>query len=199
MSEDHSFEEMMSRLRSGDDEAASQVFNRFAERLIALARSRIDQATRQKIDPEDAVQSAYRSFFRRHAEGQFDIRDWNNLWTLLTVITVRKCLKKARYFRAGRRDVRQEAAKPADESSFSWEAISREPTPEEAALLAESVEQLLRGLSERDRAIVTLCLQGYAMQEISKQIGCSERTVQRVKERIREHLLQLRAAAEEES
>jgi RNA polymerase sigma factor (sigma-70 family) len=110
---------------------------------------------------------------------------------LLTVLTVRKCGHKIDYFRAARRDVRHEkqhAAPLPNQSSKSWEAIAREPTPAEAVALAETVELLLRTLDERQRAIVSLSLQGSSPTEISTELGCSERTVQRVLKRVKEWL-----------
>jgi DNA-directed RNA polymerase specialized sigma24 family protein len=49
-----------------DEQAARENFDRFARRLIGLARTRLDRRIRQKIDPEDVVQSVFRSFFTRH-------------------------------------------------------------------------------------------------------------------------------------
>src|SRR5581483_7579718 len=90
MTEDRSFRELMSQLRAGDETAAGEVFQRFAQRLIGLARTHLDSWIRQKEDPEDVVQSVYKSFFARYGEGQFRVANWNDLWSLLTLITLRK-------------------------------------------------------------------------------------------------------------
>ena len=65
MSLPDSFDDVITRLRDGDSEAATEIFHRFAARLIALARTRLDSRVRQKVDPEDVVQSVFRSFFIR--------------------------------------------------------------------------------------------------------------------------------------
>jgi RNA polymerase sigma-70 factor (ECF subfamily) len=113
---------------------------------------------------------------------------------MLTVITVRKCGHRVKYYRAARRDVQREAA-PAvgDALGTDWEALAREPTPSAAAMLAETVEQLLRGLSEREQEIVSLGLRGFTAAEISPRVGRTERTVQRVLKRVRERLEQMQA------
>jgi hypothetical protein len=59
-------------IRSGDAGAAAPVFQRFAGRLIAPARSRLGDRLRAKVDPDDVVQSVYKSFFLRHANGELD-------------------------------------------------------------------------------------------------------------------------------
>jgi RNA polymerase sigma-70 factor (ECF subfamily) len=67
-------------------------------------------------------------------------------------------------------------------------ALSREPTPPEAALLSEAVEQLLAGLDEDERPIIELSLEGYTTQEISQRLDQPERTVRRLRERVRKRL-----------
>jgi RNA polymerase sigma-70 factor (ECF subfamily) len=175
----------MVRLQIGDDEAAQRVFERFGQRLIALARSRLDGRVRQKVDPEDVIQSVWKSFFLRQAQGQFDLRDWDSLWTILTLITVRKCGRWREHFQAGMRDVAVEVR--------AWEVLDREPSPEEAAVLTETVEQVMRGLEGPQRDVVLLSLQGHTVAEVSTAVGRTRRTVQRVLREVRQRLEQLRA------
>jgi RNA polymerase sigma-70 factor (ECF subfamily) len=195
MSLDPAFTALLDRLSAGDPEAATQIFQRYAGRLIALARSRLDARIRQKVDPEDILQSVLKSFFVRHASGEFDLANWDSLWALLTVLTLRKCGYRTRHFRAARRDVQRERVPPApdEDAHASWLAIARDPTPEEAAQLAEAVEQLFRGLDERDRQVVELSLQGYKAAEISARLALAERSVYRLLERIKRKLERLGA------
>ena len=194
-----SFDDLMGRLRAGEDAAAAQLYSRCADRLVGLAGSRLDSTIRQKVGPLDVVQSAMKSFFVRNAAGQFEIRDWESLWTLLTVITVRKCVRQARRFRCARRDVRREAAlRPAsDHSKPRWELASADPTPSQAAVRAETLEQLMTALEPRDRQILGLRLQGYTVREISERVGYAERTVHRVLTHVRSHLEAMRNASDE--
>jgi RNA polymerase sigma-70 factor (ECF subfamily) len=198
MNQSGSFADVMKRLRRGDPDAARQVFERFAHRLVILARDQFDSGLRCHIDPEDIVQSVYRSFFRRYADGQFIVGDWEGLWGLLTVITVRKCLNREKYLRRDRRDVRREVSLDfaLEQAGEIREALARDPTPAEAALLAETLERLMRDLDGHDRTILTLSLQGYTSAEISDQIGRSRRTVQRVLERVKYQLTRMQAEEE---
>jgi RNA polymerase sigma-70 factor (ECF subfamily) len=195
MSEDAAFGEVMDRLRAGDQAAAAEVFRRFANRLIGLARTHLDHRIRQKVDPEDVMQSALKSFFVRHADGQFDLSGWDSLWSMLVIITLRKCGHKAEYFRTAMRDISREQAPPAGsgDSASSWHAIAHDPTPVQAVLLAEAVEQVLQSLGDdRERQIVELSLQGFTPVETSAHVGRSERTVQRVLDRVRRRLQRMR-------
>jgi RNA polymerase sigma-70 factor (ECF subfamily) len=195
MEQQDSFTQLAERLRAGDDGAATEVFRRFAGRLIGLARTELDIRLRRKLDPEDVVQSVYRSFFTRYHAGQFDVANWDSLWSLLTRITVRKCLNRAEYYLARCRNAAAEVDAPWDDGAASGlsEAIDREPTPLEAAVLAETVEQMMRGLEADDRSIIELSLQGYTAPQISAQLGRAERTVRRVREHIKKRLQRMQA------
>jgi RNA polymerase sigma-70 factor (ECF subfamily) len=172
--------------RSPDAERAA--FERFTRRLIALARAHLDARLQHKVGAEDVVQSAYKSFFLRYGEGALAAEGWDGLWGLLALITLRKCADRVRYYRAECRDVAREAAGPAQGPEPWQEAAGREPTPEQAAALAEAVELLLRELDTDERGVVEMSLQGYTTQEISEQLGRAERSVRRLRERVRGQL-----------
>jgi RNA polymerase sigma-70 factor (ECF subfamily) len=180
----------MARLRQGAPEAARAVFDRFARRLVALAASRLPPAVRAKVDGEDVAQSVFRTFFRRQAEGQFRLDSWDQMWTLLAVLTVRKCGQRLDEFRAARRDVAREQrhAPCPDPSAAELPVADPAPSPSEAAMLAETLQQVLAGLTERERPVVLLRLQGYTIAEVSRQLGCTERTVGRILKQVRDRL-----------
>lgn len=174
----NSFAEFLSRLEARDDAAAEELFGRFTRQLIALALGHIGAGLRHKVDAEDVVQSAYKSFFSRYADGKLDLVSWNSLWGLLALITVRKCAERAAYHGAACRDAAREAPPPRGEEAAPWpEPLGREPTPLEAAVLGETVEQLFAGLDEEERPVLELSLQGYTTREISERLGRAERTV----------------------
>jgi len=197
MPDEPSFDELLARLRQGDPSAAAAIYNRFGQRLIALARCRLDQRLRQKVDPEDVVQSAFKSFFPRHAAGQYDgydLGDWENLWGLLVVITLRKCSRKVDHFFGPKHDLRREVrpSAPQDSSASDWDLLAAGPTPAEEVQLADLVEEILSGLDSREQLVVQMRLQGYTAAEIAVQIERSEFMVQYILKRIRKQLEWLR-------
>lgn len=187
-----SFTDLMVRLKSGEDDAAQVVFDRFSRRLMGLARQHLDHRLAVKVAPEDVVQSAYKSFFVRQREGNFEVPSWDSLWGLLTMITLRKCADRAAQFSTEKRDVSREVGqgKLEESPSLLWhEAVDRDPLPQEAAVLAETVEELFQSVNDQDeRAILELCLQGYTASEISVSLNRAERSVRRLRERIRKRL-----------
>src|SRR5438067_1841846 len=139
MVQNDSFAHLMIRLKEGDEAAATEVFGRFIRRLIVLASRQFDSWLRNRVDLEDVVQSAYKSFFAGQGQGRFELADWDSLWGLLAVITLRKCYRRRDYLRAERRDAAREVFVPGPVSGSGsgsgsgtgawWEAVDREPTP----------------------------------------------------------------------
>jgi len=190
MSSTHSFDDLVTRLQAGDEAAKTEIFERFAGQLLCLARRQLDARIQHLVEPDEVLQSAFRSFFVRQGEGRFTLDNWNSLWGLIARITVRKCHRKNAYYLAARRSVTREVHAPHadDDSPDAWEAMAREPTPAEAVAAAELVEELLREETDRGRDVLMYRLQEYTEAEIARQVGCSERTVRRVLERARKRL-----------
>jgi RNA polymerase sigma factor (sigma-70 family) len=175
-----SFAVLVLRLQARDPDAAAEVVQRFTGRLASLARRHLHPAVRAHLDPEDVVQSALCSFFHRQARSPFRLDDWDGLWQLLARITTRQCARMAR------RDRREHSNTAALEA-----CIDRQPSPEETAGLKDTLDYLLRGLSDRDQAMLLLRLHGWSSHEISARFACTPRKVQRVVQRVRGRLRRL--------
>lgn len=176
--------DLVTRWRGGDQRAAEELFVRYAERLLALARSRLSATLSRHVDAEDVLQSAYRSFFLGAREGRYVLQRSGDLWRLLVAITIHKLHHQVERHTAGKRSVKRECGLEADSA---W-APSREPTPAEAAALADTLASLLRCLSPLECRMVELRLQGYTLEEIADDVQRSERTVRRLLEQIKESL-----------
>jgi RNA polymerase sigma-70 factor (ECF subfamily) len=181
---------LVERYRAGDQRAAEALFHRFERQLVGLAKKRMSNRLAQRLDPEDVVQSAFRSFFRGAREGRFEVEHDGGLWRLLSMITLNKVRKKAEFHLADKRALGREQMAAANESSgpAMVEAITREPSPLDAMLLVEEVEGLCAGLDETQRQMFDLRLQGYQIEEIATMVGRSERTVRRLMDKVRERL-----------
>ena len=180
----------MTRVRAGDDTAETVVFHRHVRRLIAVAANQFDAWMLDQADVENVVLSAYKSFFLRNRRDAFDLAGWDSLWSLLVIITLHKCTRRRKHLRAARRDVRRLVHSVGSNDGTSWLA-DRAPTPIEAAILSETVEQLLLSMEQDDREIVERILAGYTALEIAERLDCSERTVRRVRQRAKHRLERL--------
>ena len=174
----------------GDPKTAGELFCRFANRLIALARSRLPRKLDQQVDPEDVVHSAYRSFFAAARDGRYDRQQGGDLWQLLVTFTLHKLYRQVERLKAQKRTVDREQHFGSEDSLLGLKAqvFTREPSPVEAVALAEELEGVMRRLPAPQRRILEMRLQGHAIDEIAARIGCTERTVRRALERVRQEL-----------
>lgn len=188
---------LMARWRAGDQQAAAELFDRYAKRLIALAQRRLPAKLGVRVDAEDIVQSVYRSFFIAARDGRYDLRHSGDLWRLLLGITMHKVQHQVRRHQAGKRAVDLE--RPAEGDArfpLPVEALAREPSVEEAVALTELLHQAMAGLDPRERQMVELRLQGYRLGEIAGQTGRCVHTVLRTMQRFKNRLERLEGAAD---
>ena len=173
--------------RDGDQQAATQLYQRYAGRLVALARNHMSAKVAARFDAEDVVQSAVRSFFLRARDGQFLVHESDALWRLLVAITLNKLRRAVKHHQRGKRAVDQEAA-GQEIFGVPAEALARDPAPEEAVVLADLVETLMRTARPLEQQIIELRLQGFTVEEIAVQVERTERTVWRVLDKIKQEL-----------
>jgi RNA polymerase sigma-70 factor (ECF subfamily) len=186
-----SFAALLERFHTDEDAAARDVLRRYSHQLLALTRRQFVPRLARRIDPEDVVQSAFKSFFVRHRDGKLRVDNWDALWGLLALITRRKCADRAEYLRAGRRDVGREVSAPEGVDQ-SWPSTpDREPSPQEAAILAETLDHLFRAVEGDERRVLELSLQGHTAAEIALRLGKALRSVHRLRERLQKRLLRL--------
>jgi RNA polymerase sigma-70 factor (ECF subfamily) len=152
---------------------------RYTQRLLQLVRRKLPERFRGRVDPEDVVQSVYRSFFARVRAEEYAFAESLDVWRLLMVMTLHKVDNTMKHHLRLRRDVRREAT-PSDTVLERTALRDIEPGPEDLAELCDLLEDLLVNLPPAYRDVVTLRLAGHSHDEIAGQVGVSKRTVQRV-------------------
>jgi len=186
MTDDGSITHWLARLQAGDAEAAQQIWNRFSERLLRVARRKLKDGPRRLADEEDVVACAFASLFRRAERGKFPrLNDRNDLWRLLVTIADRKSQNLLRDQRRKKRGGGRVAGNSgvnagADSSGGGWNQVAGpDPTPEFVATMTETVDSLLGLLDESLRNVVLLKLDGMINPEIASRIDRSRATVER--------------------
>ncbi len=169
--------ELVARYSDGHDEAAAEeIFRRYSARLTALARSRLSHALATRVDAEDVVQSAYRSFFLLARAGKVVLWESGDLWRLLARITLRKLYRSVRRHRAECRSVAREHCLVDEIDVF---ALSREPTPADMAALLDELRGALAPLNDVQQRMVYMRLEGHDIEAIAAEVRRSTRTVRR--------------------
>ncbi len=169
---------LLRRYVATDDQvAASELFNRYANRLIEVAGKQMSGRMKQRVGPDDVVQSVYNSFFLKAKAGSFTLDGSGHLWPLLVSLTINKIRNLAQHISAGKRNARQE--RPMDDCSA---LLSSQPSPQHAASLCEEVERLLRHFDGKatQQRIVELYLQGESIDQIALKVGRGTERVRQV-------------------
>lgn len=189
MSSGGSVTNWIGQLGEGDSVAAQQLWKRYFQQLVGLARQKLRHVSKRAADEEDVALSAFDSFFRGAAHGRFpQLADRDDLWRLLVVITARKashCIRDEHREKRGGGEVLGESAldgptKSAADQPGLEQIIGHEPTPEFAAEMAEEYQRLLSSLGDKELESVAFWkMEGYTNHEISEKLGCAPRTVER--------------------
>jgi RNA polymerase sigma-70 factor (ECF subfamily) len=184
--------ELLARWRGGETRAAEELFGRYTERLLALARCHLSGKIAQRLDPEDVVQSAYRSFFTD--VNRYTLQRSGDLWRLLAAITIHKLHHQVARHTAAKRSVEREQSFEAEGVMLGVEAdaVAQDPSPSAAVAVVDELQQLMADLAPLHRRMVELRLQGYQVREIAGETERSERFVRKVIEEVRARLLRRR-------
>jgi DNA-directed RNA polymerase specialized sigma24 family protein len=191
----HSVTEWIGKLQTGDDEAARQLWRRYFDRLVELARRRLGTAPRRVADEEDVALSVFRCLCHGAEHGQFvDLSGRDELWRLLVILTEHKVIDQRRAATGQKRGggrVRGDSAFPEPSNGDSPggfdQTAGNAPTPEFLLILADEHQRLMNSLTDkRLRQIAESKLLGYTNGEIAQQLGLTRRSVERKLQRIRE-------------
>ena len=191
MVDDEHWQSWVTRFQAGDAQVLEQFWNEYGPLLHNIASKQMAERLRRRIGPEDVVQSACRTFFRRVQGGQLKLEDSESLWRLLCAITLTKIREQARFHSRKKRGMDQEMhAAPAagDSSASAFQPTDPNPTPAEAAAFGDQFQQLLDSMDEEERQIIDLKLQEFTHEEVAAQLGLSERTVRRIFKRVQSKL-----------
>ena len=177
--------------QEGDQRAASAIFDRYVIRLVALVRKRLSAKLARRVDPEDVVQSAYRSFFAAAQQDRYVLQRAGDLWRLLAAIALNKLQKQVERQTAARRDIHREQPPAPDDSTPPAEPAAPDPSAEEQAAVVEQLELVMQRAAPPQRRILEMRLQGQTIEQIATAVQRSERTVRRLLEKTRIELQRL--------
>lgn len=173
---------LLARLRGGEVDAATELYLRYADRLLRLARRQTAADLAARFDPEDVVQSVFRTFFRRFSAGAYDVPEGSELWKLLLVISLNKLRKLGQHHRAAKRDARRTVG--GDDVT---QLLGNDETGA-VAHLRLTIQELLESLDATTCRIIELRMEGREVQEIADSINRSKRTVERVLQNFRRRM-----------
>ncbi|RPI88679.1 MAG: sigma-70 family RNA polymerase sigma factor [Planctomycetaceae bacterium] len=164
---------LLLRIRGGDEQAAVDLYERYAQRILGLVRNQMASHLRARHEPEDIVQSVFKSIFRGIQSGVYSAPGSGSLWSLISVVAVHKVRKTATRQAASRRDDRRTTSLDGVDDS----QLLATHSPEMYELM---IREILESLADPERQVVVLRLQGFTVEEVSDRVSLSRRSVERL-------------------
>ena len=165
-------------VQDGSRSAVRPLLSAYFDRLVRLARTRLRNLPGLGCYDEDLALRSFHSVYQRLRDPArpLDLAGRDDLWRLLATRTISRAIDLIRRHRP--------AEVPGDEDVTHL--LTREPTPEEAAELADECRRLLDSLQEPElRQIALWKVEGYTHEEIAARLDCVPRTIERKVSRIR--------------
>jgi RNA polymerase sigma-70 factor (ECF subfamily) len=170
MSEQTTLEDLLRRVRGGDQGAAAELVRQYEPTIRRVARVRLlDTRLRRLLDSMDICQSVFGSFFVRAALGEYDLKTPEQLLNLLVSMSSRKVIDQARRAKAARRDIRR--SEEGDPAEQQWAAPGPSPSQEVAG--AELLEEFRSRLSAEERQLAEDRAAGLDWPQIAAKRGGS--------------------------
>lgn len=171
-------EALVSRAHEGDADALNDLFARYHQTMVEVARRKLGPRLRLKEDPDDLAQTTFREatrdFSRYQYQGQGSLLRW------LVQILQNKIRDKAEFYSAGKRDLSRERTMegvssrdgedptPMDFVSGDLSVTKAVQRDENFDLLRESLTELS---AEHRKAISLVFFEGLPLREAGQRMG----------------------------
>ena len=166
-------EDLVRRVRAGDETAARQLFERHLPALRARALARLPASLRGKVGESDVIQEAYLAAFL--AIGDFEDRGEGSFATWVRTILERRIANEVRDGAAAKRDARREVR--IRTRAGGAEPARDQPSPSEEVMADEDaarVRAARASLSEDHRTVIALIHdEGLTLARAGERMGRS--------------------------
>jgi RNA polymerase sigma factor (sigma-70 family) len=164
------FDELLRRVRSGDQEAATLLVRHYEPAIRRVVRLRLAGIPLAALlDSVDICQSVLASFFVRVGLGQYHLETPEQLVSLLATMARSKLAAHVRHQQAQRRDRRRNT--PASGREEHLPAVS--PTPSQQIAARDLLDEVQRRLSPEELRLVEMRSQGQEWEAVAAQLGGS--------------------------
>src|SRR6266852_7175934 len=150
---------LLRRFRLGSEDAATELYRRYAPRLRRLARRQCSSGLAHRVDADDIVQSVFCAFFQAARNDYYDVPAGEDLCRLLLVIALNKVRAKNSFHRAAKRDIRLTISITGHKCGWRPRDMTRE-------LLRIAFEDALVQMNGSEREMVELLIDGHQVAEI---------------------------------
>lgn len=168
MSEAQNFDNLINRVRAGDEQAAAELVRRYEPAIRRAVRFRMaDTRLDRVMDSMDVCQSVFASFFERTAAGQFQLEQPEQLMKLLMTMARNKLANKAISQQRHCRDYRRMQNAEFDERQMA----ANQSSPSMHVAGEELMRRADRVLTDDEKQLRDLRKEGLDWAAIANQLG----------------------------
>lgn len=182
----HTDQTLIRRFQRGEEDAATALYLRYAERLRRSADQQMSAKLSQRLDADDIVQSVFRTFFRRVADGQYDLVQRDDLWKLLLVMALNKIRNAGNYHLADKRTIAK--TQLLSEADGRVDGLN-EHSEMALQVLKLTIDEVIQAAPEEHREIIYLRIEGHEVDEIVAKTGRAKRSIERILQSFRKLLV----------
>jgi RNA polymerase sigma-70 factor (ECF subfamily) len=169
--------ELVARAQQGDADALNELFARYHQLMVEMARRRLGARLRLKEDPDDLAQTTFREATRDFSN--YEYRGEKSLVRWLVQILQNKIRDKAEFYSAGKRDLSREreleVPAPANEPSQQPEVPAEDLSVTRQVQAVENYDLLRKAIKELSpehrQAITLVFFQGLTLREAGERMG----------------------------
>jgi RNA polymerase sigma factor (sigma-70 family) len=184
-----SFQALMARVYSGDEEAGRELFEDYGSLLLRVVRRHLSPALRKQVDSTDFIQETWLGFLRDLPKER-NFESPAHLATFLATMARNKVVDAVRRGLILERNNVNREVPLQENSTLQDQRRANLSTPSQSCIRRELLEKALDGLLPAHRFIGRRILDGRTPRVIAEELGLSVRTVERVRDRILERLKQ---------
>jgi RNA polymerase sigma-70 factor (ECF subfamily) len=168
MLEHETFPTLLSRLRTGDESAATDLVRQYEPVIRRAVRVwLVDARLRRLFDSLDVCQSVFGSFFVRLSLGQYQLEKPEQLISLLVTMARNKLSDQARKQQAECRDHRRMEAGGVETRSIASSADS----PSQVVAGKELLQEFRQRLTEEERHLADQRALGREWSDLASELG----------------------------
>ena len=168
--------DLVQRAQAGDPDALNDLFRRYHQTMVEVARRKLGPRLRLKEDPDDLAQTTFREATRDFS--QYRYQGEGSLLRWLIQILHNKIRDKAEFYSAGKRDLSRERTfesddtqgvpTPRDMTSDDLSVTQVVQRDENFEILRESISDLS---ADHRRAITLVFFEGLSLRQAGERMG----------------------------
>jgi RNA polymerase sigma factor (sigma-70 family) len=176
VSVDQSFLDLVALVRSGNQDAATELVRRFEPAIRRAVKMQLrDHRLRAALDSMDVCQSVLANFFVRAALGQFELQTPEDLLKLLATMARNNVATRAR-----RNSVKKRDPRPFDANELGDRPLlAPGDSPSQIAAGLDLVQAVRQRLTIDERTLAEQRAEGLDWNEIALARGCSSDAVRK--------------------